>query len=91
MVLAAMLNASASVLQRRAAKREPEAAAFSLRMFLDLARRPVWSLGITAMIAGFVLHGVSISVSRIALVQPFLVAELPFTLLMASRVFRLKM
>lgn len=31
-------------------------------MFVDLARRPVWLLGILSMLAGFVLHGVAISV-----------------------------
>lgn len=90
MVLAASLNATASVLQRRAARSEPESAAFSLEMFADLVRRPVWLLGILSMLAGFLLHAVSISVSRIALVQPLLIAELPFAMLLASRVFRLR-
>jgi len=91
MIVAASLNATASVLQRRASRKEPESAEFSLRMLLDLAQRPVWLLGILTMLAGFVLHGVSISVSRIALVQPLLVVELPFTLLLASWTFRLRM
>lgn len=90
MVLAAMFNASASVLQRHATRSEPESRSFSLRMFLDLARRPTWSLGITSMIIGFVVHGIAISISRIALVQPLLVAELPFTLLLAAHVFKLR-
>ncbi|WP_295142786.1 DMT family transporter [Saccharopolyspora sp.] len=88
MVVAAFLNAAASVLQRRAAKEEPESAGFSWQMMWDLARRPVWFLGICTMIFGFLLHAVSISVSRISLVQPLLVTELPFTLLLASWVFR---
>lgn len=91
MIAAALCNALASVLQRRADRAEPESAEFSIRMFADLLRRPVWSLGIATMIVGFVLHAVSISVSRIALVQPLLIAELPFTLLLASWVFRLRM
>ncbi len=90
MLVAAALNASASVLQRRAAREEPESRSFSLRMFLDLVQRPSWVFGILAMIVGFVLHGVSISLSRIALVQPLLVAELPLTLLLASIVFHLR-
>ncbi|WP_433873111.1 DMT family transporter [Saccharopolyspora sp. CA-218241] len=87
MLVAALLNATASVLQRYATKAEPASAGFSWRMFTDLARRPVWFLGISTMIVGFLLHAVSISVSRIALVQPLLVTELPFTLLLASWVF----
>ncbi|WP_157183115.1 DMT family transporter [Sciscionella marina] len=91
MVLAAMLNAIASVLQRKAARAEPERKAFSLTMFSDLLRRPVWLLGIGVMLAGFITHAISISVSEIALVQPLLVAELPLTLLLASWVFGLRM
>lgn len=89
MIVAAFLQASASVLQRRSAKSQPESASLSLTMILDLARRPSWLLGIAAMISGFLLHAVSISVSRIALVQPVLVAELPFTLVLAALAFRL--
>ncbi len=90
MLIAAALHGTASVLQRKAARDEPESRAFSLLMFLDLARRPSWLFGILAMLCGFVLHGVSISLSRIALVQPLLVAELPFTLVLASLVFGLR-
>src|SRR3954454_13376381 len=89
MIVAAALQASASVLQRKAARDEPESRSFSLTMFRDLIRRPAWLFGILAMLSGFVLHGVSISLSRIALVQPLLVAELPFTLVLASLVFHL--
>lgn len=87
MILAALLNASASVLQRRGTKAEPESAAFSLGMLADLARRPAWVFGILAMISGFLLHAVAISLSQIALVQPLLVSELPFTLILASWAF----
>ena len=90
MIVAAALQASASVLQRTAARDEPESLSFSLTMFLDLIRRPAWLFGILAMLSGFVLHGVSISLSQIALVQPLLVAELPFTLVLASLVFHLR-
>jgi drug/metabolite transporter (DMT)-like permease len=90
MLVAAALHGSASVLQRKAARDEPDSRAFSLAMFLDLARRPSWLFGILAMLSGFVLHGVSISLSRIALVQPLLVAELPFTLVLASLVFHMR-
>lgn len=90
MVLAAVCNAAASVLQRRASRKEPESVEFSLRMIGDLVRRPAWLLGVLTMLTGFVLHAVSISVSRIALVQPVLIIELPFTLVLASWAFRLR-
>ncbi|GEL20535.1 DMT family transporter [Pseudonocardia asaccharolytica] len=91
MLVAALLNALASVLQRRTTRDQPESAEFSIGMIRDLLRHPVWLLGICSMIAGFVLHAVSISLSRIALVQPLLVAELPFTLVMASWAFRMRL
>lgn len=87
MIVAAGLNASASVLQRYAARDESGSGTFSLSVALQLVRRPAWVFGVLSMLVGFLLHGVSISVSQIALVQPLLVLELPFTILLASRVF----
>jgi len=84
MVVAATLNATASVLQRHASKDEPESAGFSLSLLTDLVRRPAWLLGIATMVTGFALHGVAIALSRISLVQPLLVVELPCTLLLSS-------
>lgn len=89
MVTAALCNACASVLQRKANKAEDPSEQFSLHLFWDLVRRPPWILGILAMLTGFMLHAVSISISQIALVQPLLVAELPFTLLGAALTFHL--
>jgi drug/metabolite transporter (DMT)-like permease len=83
-------NAAASVLQRKADKKEAPTDQFPLHMFWDLAHRPIWALGIVTMVTGFLLHAVSISISRIALVQPLLVAELPFTLILASLTFHLR-
>ncbi len=91
MLLAACCNAAASVLQRKADRDEPHSAQMSLTMFADLLRRPAWLLGVLSMIVGFVLHGIAIAVSRIALVQPLLIAELPLTLLLAAWVFGLRM
>ena len=76
MLVAASLNATASVLQRRHAMDQPDSSGFTLRMILDLARRPLWIGGIATMISGFLLHAVAISISRIALVQPLLITEL---------------
>lgn len=90
MLVAACCNAVASVLQRKASREEPVSVEMSPRMILDLLHRPVWLFGVLSMLVGFVLHGVAIAVSRIALVQPLLIAELPLTLLLAARVFGLR-
>lgn len=89
MILAAFCNASASVLQRKASKKEATSEQFSLHMIWDLVHQRAWLLGILTMLTGFVLHAVSISISQIALVQPLLVAELPFTLVLAAVTFHL--
>src|SRR4051794_36661422 len=87
-VLAALLNAGASVLQRRAAQDEPDDRDFSLRLLLDLIRRPVWLAGIAAIAAGFATQAVALALGGVAVVQPLLIAELPLTILLAALVFR---
>lgn len=86
-LLAAAANAVASVLQRAAARREPESRAFSIGLLWDLAHRPVWIAGIATIVVGFLLQAAALGNGAIALVQPLLVLELPFTLMLAARVF----
>ncbi|PZS39515.1 MAG: hypothetical protein DLM62_07895 [Pseudonocardiales bacterium] len=87
-VLAAMANAAASVLQRKADRDEPEGGAGSgLRMLWHLAHKPVWFAGIAAIIVGFLLQAGALATGPITLVQPILVLELGFTLLLAAVVF----
>lgn len=85
-VLAAAANATASVLQRKAARDEPEDRTFSIGLLWDLVRRPVWVAGVATVLLGFFLHAFAVSNGPVSLVQPLLVMELPFTLLLASRV-----
>lgn len=86
-LFAAAANAIASVLQRAAVRSEPESRAFSIGLLWDLAHRPVWIAGIATVVVGFLLQAAALGNGAIALVQPLLVLELPFTLLLASRVF----
>jgi drug/metabolite transporter (DMT)-like permease len=87
-LLAAALNAAASVLQRRAAQDEPDDREFSIRLLLDLVRRPVWLAGIAAVAAGFATQAVALALGGVAVVQPLLIAELPLTILLAALIFR---
>lgn len=87
-VVAALANATASVLQRVAAREQPEKTAFSLRLLWDLAHRPVWLMGISAVAGGFLMQAVALATGSLAAVQPVLVLELPFTILLATVVFR---
>lgn len=86
-VLAAASNATASVLQRKAVRQAPTTA-FGLRLMGDLFRRPVWLAGIGALISGFLLQAAALGKGELALVQPVLVVELPFTLVVGAVVFR---
>ncbi len=91
-VLAAASNATASVLQRKGARREEgsdeEGSGFSPKVILGLIRQPVWFCGVAAILTGFLLQAGALATGPIVLVQPILVVELPLTLLLASAVFR---
>lgn len=86
-ILAAVANATASVLQRKAARNERDSRS-GLAMMWDLARQPVWIGGIAAVIVGFLLQAGALATGPVALVQPILILELGFTLLLAGAVFR---
>ena len=87
-VLAACANAVSSVLQRKANKRVPQSANMSLRQIRMLLHQPVWFAGIAAITIGFLLQASVLGTGQLAVVEPVLVLELPFTLIFASRVFR---
>jgi drug/metabolite transporter (DMT)-like permease len=87
-VLAACSNAVSSVLQRKANKRVPQSENLSLRQIQTLLHQPVWFFGILAITAGFLLQATALGTGQLSVVEPVLVLELPFTLIIASRVFR---
>jgi drug/metabolite transporter (DMT)-like permease len=84
-LLTALANGTASVLQRRAARDAPPAKALHLSLFGYLIRRKVWLAGIGMVIVAAVCQATALSTGPVALVQPIFIIELPFTLLLASR------
>jgi drug/metabolite transporter (DMT)-like permease len=86
-VLAAASNAVASVGQRAAAREAPQHVSFRLSLLGHLARRPVWWAGIAGVVGGAVFQGSALIFGPLALVQPILMVELPFTLVFAAAVF----
>ena len=80
-------NAVANVLQRKASLLQAAQEPFSLRVLLDLVRRPVWIGGFAAMVASFLLQAVALSIGELSVVEPFVAMELPLTLLLAAAVF----
>ncbi|MFD9358415.1 DMT family transporter [Streptomyces sp. NPDC060031] len=87
-LFAALSNALATVLQRRAALTVPQSDGFRPGLVLDLMRRPVWVAGIVAVIAAGVGQAAALATGPLALVQPLFVLELPLALLIASLAVR---
>lgn len=87
-VLAALANATASVLQRQATRDEPDRKVLNWRLLWDLVHRPVWIAGILVIVVGVVLQAGALGTGRISVVQPLLVLELPFALILASLTLR---
>lgn len=83
-LLAAASNALSSVLQRRAALSVPADETFRLVLIRDLLRQRSWLGGIAALIVGFLFQAAALTVGRLALIQPLLVTELPFTMLLLA-------
>lgn len=90
-VLAACANATSSVLQRKAGRRVSQGENLSLRLIGSLLHQPVWFGGILAVTIGFLLQAAALGNGQLSLVEPILVLELPFTLLLATRVFRTRL
>lgn len=86
-VLAAAASATAAVLQRKAARVESRGVASDGRLLRNLARKPVWLAGVATIVVGFGLHAAALATGPIILVQPLLVLELGFALLLAAAVF----
>ena len=84
-LLTAFFNGLASVLQRIANATAPPEHALRLSLFGYLIRRKVWLAGIGMVILAAVCQATALATGPVALVQPIFIIELPFTLLVASR------
>ncbi|MEU9982359.1 DMT family transporter [Streptomyces sp. NPDC050856] len=87
-VLTAVGNATGTVLQRIAARRVPPGDAFSVRLVPHLLRSWAWLGGIAVIVVAAVCQAVALALGTLSLVQPILVTELPFTLLIAAAISR---
>jgi hypothetical protein len=83
-LVSALLLGLASVADQRSTKQVQSRRALSPRIFVDLARRPLWLFAIAANVAGFALQVVALSFGSIALVQPLLVCDLIFAVLILA-------
>jgi hypothetical protein len=85
-LLTAASNATAVVLQRRAAAQVPPERSMHLSLMADLVRRKVWLAGIGMVIVAAVAQAAALATGPIALVQPIFIIELPLTLVLATLV-----
>uniref|UniRef100_UPI0026091ECC DMT family transporter n=1 Tax=Trebonia sp. TaxID=2767075 RepID=UPI0026091ECC len=82
-VVSALFLGIASVADQRSTKRVETTRSLSPRIFVELIRQPLWLLAIVANIVGFALQIVALSFGSLALVQPLLVLDLIFAVLIS--------
>jgi len=78
-----ILGASA-VIEQRGTKLVKPRKVLSPSLFVDLARQPLWLTGIAANVAGFALQVVALKFGELALVEPILVFDLVFAVLISA-------
>jgi len=81
---AALLFALGTVLQQRAGLEAP-ASGPSSGLLIQMARRPVWLIGVGADAVGFGCQAAALGIGRLAVVQPLLIASLVFALPLGVR------
>jgi drug/metabolite transporter (DMT)-like permease len=83
-VAAALVFGIASVADQRSTKRVKRRRRPSPRIFLDLVRQPLWLASLAGTVLGFVLQVVALRFGPLALVEPLLVLDLIFAVLINS-------
>jgi len=81
---AALVFGVSSVAEQRGTKRVKQRRALSPRILLDLVRQPLWDTAIAATLVGFTLQVVALKFGPLALVEPILVCDLIFAVLISS-------
>jgi drug/metabolite transporter (DMT)-like permease len=81
---AAMVFGLSSVAEQRGTKRVKQRQALSPAILLDLVRQPLWDTAIAATLVGFALQVVALRFGPLALVEPILVCDLIFAVLISS-------
>jgi hypothetical protein len=86
---AALVFGISSVAEQRGTKRVEARRALSPRILLDLVRQPLWVAAIGGTLAGFTLQVVALGFGPLALVQPILVFDLIFAVLINAYLRRM--
>lgn len=75
---AALANALTSILQRMGVEDAPESDRLRLRLIAHAVRNRVWLAGLALMMLSFVMQATALHLGRLSEVQPILIAELLF-------------
>ncbi len=81
-LLSALCTAANLVFQHQASGEAPAEADRGWRLLRHLAVQPLWLVGLAVMAIGFVCHAVALHFGQLSLVQPLLVTELVFVLVL---------
>jgi hypothetical protein len=81
---AALTLGISAVASQRSTKRVQSRRALSPRILLDLARQPLWLTAIVMNVMGFALQVAALDFGSLALVQPILVCDLLFAVLISA-------
>jgi hypothetical protein len=87
-VASALFLGISAVADQRSTKRVKNEKALSPRILLDLVRQPLWVAAVGANIVGFALQVVALSFGSLAVVQPLLVGDLIFAVLISRYLLR---
>jgi drug/metabolite transporter (DMT)-like permease len=83
-VAAALIFGAASVADQRSTKRVKQRTPLSPQIFVDLMRQPLWLASIAGTVIGFALQVLALRYGPLALVEPLLVCDLIFAVLINS-------
>jgi hypothetical protein len=75
---AALCNAVTTVFQRLGVETAPDAHGHGVKLIRHVLRRPVWYIGFATMIGSFGLQAVALGYGGLTVVQPLMVSELVF-------------
>src|ERR1700729_121925 len=81
---AALVFGISSVAEQRGTGHVKKRGAFSVRLLLDLVRDPLWVTAIGATVLGVVLQVLAVKYGRLAVVEPLLICDLIFAVLINS-------
>jgi drug/metabolite transporter (DMT)-like permease len=81
----ALANAIGAVLQRRVVSKAPKGRLFSFKFLIYVTKQQKWLLGLLISVVGFILQALALISGQLSLVEPLLMTELLFLLLILRR------